>query len=1195
MLDDVFPQGLDAVETPARARLRSAYEEWCEAVDENDPKLDELHQAWIRLVLQDFLEYDDSVLIENHSLAKPYGVRSPEGLGPYEPKWIVRDGAESKQKPKIFIDILPPKTRMRDERTSNLWKAPSLEKMTVLCREHGVRLGLLTNGEQWMLVNAPVGSVSSDASWYARLWFQEPLTLKAFASLMGVRRCFGPEKDSLAALLEESLNRHEEITNTLGEQVKNAVEVLVQRLDQADADRGRKLLPPNPTVLYEACLTVMMRLVFILCAEQRRLLLLNEPIYDQFYAASTLREKLQEAADQHGEEILEHRFDAWPRLLSLFRMVYGGFETESLRLPALGGALFDPDRFPFLEGRESGTSWTTTRCTPLPIDNRTVLHLMTALEVLEQGTGALLLSYRSLDVEQIGHVYEGLLEYTVKRLDRPTLGLERTKAAKNPNITLAELESARLDGDETLVQLVHERTKKSASAIQRLLDKPLDDVLETRINTVCTDNKNLAERVKPFGNLLRLSVWDYPIIYGKDSFIVTLGPDRRETGTHYTPKSLTEEIVRTTLEPLVYDGFSDGKPIAKCRLKEPHEILSLKICDPAMGSGAFLVQVCRWLGARLLESWAIEEKKKLRIDILGRAVAELNGAEPMPTEPNNRRTMAMRLIAERCLYGVDINPLAVELAKLSIWLVTMSKGKPSGFLDHNFRNGDSLSGEPLFPWREEFPEVFGRENPGFDAIVGNPPFMGGRKLRKFLGDAYLKRLKAEWPHASLNADLCAFFLLRASNLLRKQGSLGFLTVDTIAQGDTARTGLLFLTERTDFTVRCAVPSFPWPGKATVVAAWVVLQHGSWKGRKLLNGKTVDRISPILDEGAEWGDAKVFPENKEINFQGSVLAGEGFVLSNGEAADYLSTRKANLNVIFPYLGGNEVNTSPTFAANRWAIDFRDYSLERCEREWPELLERIQRLVKPRRDQANREAHRRFWWQHGDKRPALYARIRKNEHVFVLTRHTKHLALARVSTRQVFQESLCILDLPNWTAFAAIQSTLHYAWAKRGSSTLGEGLRYTPSDYFDTFPFLHLRSDELERIGERYYVHRRKTMLEFEEGFTDIYNRFHSPEDSDERIAELRELHCRMDEAVAAAYGWDDLKLDHDFHQVGYLPANDRIRFTISEQARIEVLRRLSLLNRERYNEENPKTPSTKKSKTAKRTLKKAKPTPLIEEE
>ncbi len=777
---------------------------------------------------------------------------------------------------------------------------------------------------------------------------------------------------------------------TFGKQVKIALETLVRWFDQADAARQH-----NPAEVYEACLTVLIRLAFVLPTE-------------------SLPAELREAADRYGEESLEHRFEAWPRL------------------PVLSGTLFAPDRFPFLQ--------------ETPPDDRTILSLLNALQVAEAD-----------DVKRIGHVYESLLDYTVKRRDEPN-------AAKHP----------------------------------------------------CVD--------------------------GPDSLIVTPSPDRRKTGTHYTPQSLTEEIVRATLEPLVYDGLADGKPVAECRLKKPEEILSLKICDPAMGSGAFLVQACRWLGARLVESWEIEKTNGLRIV---ESVAQ-------------KETAAMRLVAEHCLYGVDIDPRAVELAKLAINRIAGGNELPLGCWERRFRVGDSLLGEPLFSWVKVFPDVFCGVDPGFDAIVGNPPFMGGRKMRKALGDASVKRLKTEWPHASLNADFCAFFFLRGAALLRKNGTLGLLAPDTIAQGDTARTGLVFLTERSGFTIRNAVSSFPWPGKATVVAAWVVLQHGDWQGKKCLNGEIVERISPILDEGGSWGKTPVFPENRAINFQGSVLAGEGFVLSREEAEQYINERKSNAAVIFPYLGGYDLKSAPTFEATRWVIDFRDYSLACCEREWPELLERIRRRVKPDRDRASRAAHRRYWWHHGDKRPALYDRIRRNEFVFALVRHAKHLALARVSTRQVFQESLCLLDLPNWTAFAAIQSTLHYVWAKRGSSTLGEGLRYTPSDYFDTFPFLHLQSNEMERIGEEYYAFRQNTMQEFGEGLTDIYNRFHDPEKSDRKIAEFRELRRQMDETTCAAYGWDDLKLDHDFRKVPYLPANDRIRFTISEQARLEILRRFTVL-------------------------------------
>jgi len=623
---------------------------------------------------------------------------------------------------------------------------------------------------------------------------------------------------------------------------------------------------------------------------------------------------------------------------------------------------------------------------------------------------------------------------------------------------------------------------------------------------------------------------DYSLTREDGAFVVTPSPNRRKMGTHYTPRPLADEIVCATLEPLVYDGFSDGKPLAECRLKRPEEILALKICDPAMGGGAFLLAACRWLSNRLLES------------------LESYNENSLPTERE-----ATELVAKNCLYGVDTDPLAVDIAKHSLCLLAHSMELPEA----NFRHGDSLT----LRRQEEFPDVFSRHNPGFDAVLGNPPFMGGRKMRGVLGEASLRRLKREWPHASWNADLCAFFFLRAATIVRSGGAIGFLATKTVAQGDTARTGLFHLA-RTGFCVRQAASSFSWPGSATVNAIWTVLQHGQWNGPKILDGQQVDNISPILDEGGDWDSATIIPQNTEINFQGSVLAGEGFVLSPEEAQDYITARKNNAEALFPYLGGSEVNSSPTFAVRRWVIDFRDRPLEECEARWPELFDRIRRLVKPVRDKSRRAAHRRFWWHHGDKRPTLYERIRKNEHVFVLTRHTKYLALARVSTRQVFQESLCVLDLPDWTAFAAIQSTLHEIWARRGSSTIGEGLRYTPSDYFDTFPFLQLRSNELEATGKTYYEHRQSIILEFGGGLTDVYNRFHLPSEKNKRLEELRNLRRRLDEAVAATYGWNDLALNHDFHAVGYLPTNNRIRFTIDEKVRYEILRRFFLLNQKR---------------------------------
>ena len=239
--------------------------------------------------------------------------------------------------------------------------------------------------------------------------------------------------------------------NSLGIRCVGLSGVLIQSLDQADQDHGRELLKD---VRQEATFTrphssVMMRLVILFCAEERGLLLLGDPLFDQHYAVSTLRAQLRETADQHGEEVLERRHDAWCRLLSTFRAVYGGVEHERMTLPAYGGNLFDPDRFPFLEGRKPKTTWREVPCDPLPVNNRTVLHLLEALQTLQvkvPGGGpaeSRRLSFRALDIEQIGHVYEGLLDHTAKRATEPILGLVGAKNQET-EIALAELE--RLNG-----------------------------------------------------------------------------------------------------------------------------------------------------------------------------------------------------------------------------------------------------------------------------------------------------------------------------------------------------------------------------------------------------------------------------------------------------------------------------------------------------------------------------------------------------------------------------------------------------------------------------------------------------------------------------------------------------------------------------------------------------------------------------
>src|SRR6266700_1135877 len=605
----VFPQGLDAHEPELSRFLRMAYDEWADnqAGTRPDPAI---HRQWLRYVLMSVLDMPREYVAEGPALPLGLFAAIADENETVRPDMALVSPDE--RKPRLLIQLYAAGQDLEKPLAGAHWKASPATRMMELLRATGVRLGLITNGERWMLVDAPANETTGFASWYAALWLEEPVTLRAFRSLLRVQRFFGvPDDETLEALLSESANNQQEVTNQLGYQVRQAVEVLVQSLDRIDKDRQRTLLGDlQETELYEAALTVMMRLVFLLSAEERGMLLLGELLYDQYYAISTLQAQLRKQADQYGEEVLERRHDAWSRLLAVFRVVYGGVQHQDLRLPAYGGLLFDPDRYAFLEGRTSGTSWRTHAAEPLSINNRTVLHLLEALQFLQvkvQGGGPAerrRLSFRALDVEQIGHVYEGLLDHTAQRAHAPCLGLFGSREHET-EVELAELETLAAKGETALLDFVVEKTGRSRNAIKNVLaNSPMSKRFSRdSLLAACDNNQALFERVLPFAGLLRTDTFGNPVVITADSVYVTQGSDRRSTGTHYTPRSLTEPIVQHTLDPLVYIGPAEGLPQEQWTLRPAAEILELKVCDMAMGSGAFLVQSCRYLSEKLVEAW----------------------------------------------------------------------------------------------------------------------------------------------------------------------------------------------------------------------------------------------------------------------------------------------------------------------------------------------------------------------------------------------------------------------------------------------------------------------------------------------------------------------------------------------------------------------------------------------------------------
>ena len=1328
ILDQAFPQGLEGLETSKKQAFRQTYEEWREALDTGDELQAKLHQEWINWVLKTGLEWDE----DDEAEELKAGVNVPADLKlellehnlTLKPDYALF-GSDA-NKPYLLVTSYPAHIELTEVVAGDGWSTTPAERMSHLCRATGTRLGLVTNGEQWMVVDAPEGGITSHASWYARLWSQEPVTLKAFFSLLNIRTVFsgfGLDAKHLTELLDDSLKHQDEVTETLGAQVQRAVEVLIQSIDRINNDaNGELLIGVEPTELYEAGLTYMMRLVFLLCAEERGLLLLGDETYEANYAVSTLRMKLREEAGLHGEEVLSYRNNAWARLLAVFRAVYGGVEHEGMRMPALGGSLFDPDRFPFLEGRSKDSNWKIEEARPLPIDNRTVLLFLDAIQLYQGRT----LSYRALDVEQIGYVYEGLLERTVIRSPDVTLELDSTKNAKKPWLLLGELESAKLDGTAAVNALLRERTGSSASRITNDLAKEVSEGESEKLLLACQNDTELRDRIRPYYHFLRTDAWGNPLLYPKDAFMVATGADRRETGAHYTPKSLTEAIVLETLEPIVYIGPSEGKERGDWQLKSPAQLLALKICDPAMGSGAFLVQVCRYLSERLGEAWALAEEAGKIITSEGQVVDALTTQDPLPKDGEERQVIARRLVAEHCLYGVDVNPLAVELAKLAIWLVTLSKGRPFGFLDHNLKAGNSLLGihdldqlyylsmqpegmaagggaskqlfaqgietavkealalreeirsrpvhdirdvevmahlnqqaqallaipeliadaligealvaadkpaklksaltrlslvvgealnspvnaqvlkrktahllatdvdsnvpRKLFHWPLAFPEVFLVEDRGFDAIVGNPPFLGGQRITGVMGTAFRNFLVEYLVRSARgSADLVAYFFRQAYKLLKKEGGFGLVAVNTISEGDTRQVGLEHLTGELGATIYAAYPNEAWPGAAAVVTSRVHIRKGSWAGDVRLGYRIVDQISPFLSDKEEWTPKRLAVNGKK-SFQGSIVLGMGFVITVESALAMLRQEPRNREVLFPYLNGKDLNSDPEQKPSRWVINFWDWPEEKAK-EYIEPYRVVMEEVKPERQRKKTNGNYKLrkplpqrWWQFGEKRPGLYHTLGRGHNfvthpsdwdsakkpmvrVLVIPETTKYCEFAFSRTDIVLSHMIKVIAFDGYHEFALLSSTIHEAWARKHSSTLETRLKYITSSAFETFPFPMISDlPYLEGAGEKFYLLRESFMKSAGVGLTKLYNRFHDSKEINESFIEMRKLHKQIDEAVVSAYGWDDLSLEHDFHEVDYLPENDRVRFTISEKARNEVLDRLTVLNKERHHAE-----------------------------
>lgn len=547
-----------------------------------------------------------------------------------------------------------------------------------------------------------------------------------------------------------------------------------------------------------------------------------------------------------------------------------------------------------------------------------------------------------------------------------------------------------------------------------------------------------------------------------------------------------------------------------------------------------------------------------------------------------------------------------------------------------FAAASSVAGKRrFFHWFAEFPNVFTKADEGFDVIIGNPPFLGGKKLSGTFGDDYLAFLKANFAPAGA-MDLVGFFFRRNFELLRSGGRMALIATKTIAEGGTREGGLDVIAKTG--TIYWAVKSTPWPGAAAVSVSLIAIKKGKHSGLFTLNRKLVTTISPYLDDATNVLNPYRLHENSGISFIGSIVLGMGFILEDSKAQELISKNPKNREVLFEYITGEDINSRPDSSPRRWVICFSDWPLRRrrlgflpkpedawecasddyigpVAEDYPECLEIIERTVKPERfrNHANRnlsisQRYVRMWWQFGVHVKNLYRAVASMRRTLVLARVSRTVAFTFIDLPVIPADVVITFAFEQYCYFSCLESNTHFMWAYKYCSTMKGDLRYSPPDCFETFPFPDpLRPghpsdeletkvrDQLEEVGKAYYEHRAALMLDLNLGLTKTYNLFHdrdldeamvaaalaksggkgSAADCFARLTRLRELHAEMDNAVLKAYGWVDIKLEHGVYELDFLPENDRVRYTICPAARREVLERLLELNQRRHGEEEGK--------------------------
>jgi hypothetical protein len=644
-----------------------------------------------------------------------------------------------------------------------------------------------------------------------------------------------------------------------------------------------------------------------------------------------------------------------------------------------------------------------------------------------------------------------------------------------------------------------EGASKKSNRLAPYVNGPLFDRDQPRIELSKKQIEQLLRAARDFD-------WQdvRPEIFGT-IFEQALSPvERHELGAHYTREADIERVVGPTIiEPW-------RERIANLRFPKEAEALieqlkSFHVLDPACGCGDFLYVVYREM--KRVESGLAQKWSELQLKVAKRR-ADIKPPPPGPW------------FSLRQLHGIEINAFAAFLARVVLWigehLATRELGLdeltlPLKSLTDTIRQGDAL----LTAWPRPDGEL---------AIVGNPPYLGVRKMRRELGDELVEQLFARYP-ANRAADFVTYWFTIALDTLRPGERAGFVATNSIAQNEGREASLDRIVAKGG-TITDAWRSYPWPGDAAVHVAIVNWVMAPWEGLRTLDGAEVASISPALTSVTDVTAVRQIPANEGLCFMGVTPGNDGFVLSDDERREILADDPKSASVIKPFLIGRDVNREIDQKPTRWIIDFA--VMEKGEAEaFVGAMRHVKKHVYPIRKDNRREAYAKNWWRFVEARRGLRAAIEGMKRVIVIPSVGPNLVISRQPGDTCFDHQLMVVALSRPFHFGVLQSALHARWARARGSTLKGDLRYTNTTIFETFPF-PLQKDgsydprkvpgtpAAERVGdaaETFERVRSEACRERNLGLTKLHNLLEAGEDG-----AMGRAWVALNDAVTACYGF-----------------------------------------------------------------------------